>query len=154
MASSPADSSSFVVKVLLDELTRLLPSDEHPRLEPYVERAAHLDADPDAEDRRADACVEWTRDTTESEQASALGRMAARVVEDAREVQDAVDAALLRLSAPAEAFVMGAGTTEVSPGFRLRLNRALAAVKTAEKLAAKQGWPAVPWTELLDRVVV
>jgi hypothetical protein len=140
---APEDSKSVVVEILLKGLLRDLPEALHPSLVPYLERAINLDGSPPAEDSRADQCVAWAREVTESEHQGALRRLEARVLEDAREIVDDVDAALNDIQ------YHGEGTP---PGFHEHLNRSFAALHTAEKLAASQGWSEVPWQDLLDRV--
>jgi hypothetical protein len=154
MSPSPPDhKQSFVAETLIDELGKLLPPDQSDGLKPYRRQLSQLDGDPEGERRRADACLAWVHDVTESAQGTALGRLAARVLEDAREVEEAVDAALLALAAPAErSLYPSIPDSELPPGFRLNLNRSMAAVKTVDKLARKEGWSEVPWRDLLDRV--
>ncbi len=140
--AEPSDSTSLVVEILLKGLARELRGADRADLEPYVERAAKLDGGEEAERRRGEQCVAWVREVTEAEHTSAFGRLQARVLEDAREVVEAVDAALLD--------VEHLGPTR--SGFHLELNRTFAALKTAEKIAAAEGWDAVPWRSLLDRL--
>jgi hypothetical protein len=140
---APEDSKSFVVETLLKGFARDLPEEQHALLVPYLEAGVNLDGGPQAENRRGEQCVAWVREVTESEHRGGLGRLEARVLEDAREVIDAVDSALNDVQ------FHGQGTPA---GFHEQLNRSFAALHTAEKLADKEGWSEVPWRALLDRV--
>jgi hypothetical protein len=74
------------------------------------------------------------------------GRISNRgaVAEDLKEVAEKADALLDHVEAEA----IGLGGTP--PGLHTELNETFDALEEAEKVAARRGWEAVPWRELLD----
>ncbi|MFI5041192.1 MAG: hypothetical protein ACHQNA_04980 [Acidimicrobiales bacterium] len=141
---SPRDSTSFVVETILDGLGRSLPEDQRGALGPYLESAPHLDGSEEPERRRGERCAKWAKALAEAQHEAALARVAAGIVEDARELEEKVAAALVDVEAD---MIRLGGTPH---GFHTELNESFEALREANKVAAVRGWDAVPWRALLD----
>jgi len=146
-------SRSFVVETIMKGLIRAIPAEQRAAMRQYLERAPELDGSEPVERRRAECCVKWAEALAEDHKAG-LARLAAQVEGGTKRVEDTVDAGLVDAERPAESAIanrpdeVGAGA--VSPGFHSELNETFDALTEAHKVAAHDGWDAVPWPALLD----
>ncbi len=159
---------SFVAEHLVRLLRERLPGGDAPALDAYQARAAALDDDRSAEVRRAYACARWAVDTAAGARSPVVG-MAVRAGEAVKEFGEAVWAELgadienvvARLF-PGKSGAQLLGTwvgvqgvdqapgTGASPLVGPEIAWVLEAVEVAEKVAARDGWDAVPWRRLVE----
>jgi hypothetical protein len=141
-----SDASSFMISTLIESLHDRLPESELPKLVPYERQATQVGSDPIAERHRAFACARWTERIVALPAHRHLGAEARKAVQIVKEVADTAGWEMINL----ERLPRGIG---VSPRFEAELTWVTEAVHVAEQVAAKVGWPAVPWEELLQEVL-
>jgi len=144
---TPEDSKSFVVETILEGLLRSLPPDRRADLVSYLQAAATLDGSEALERQRGKLCDRWAVAAVAAGHDSEVGRLAARVMEEAKEVEEKIDAFLVDLEYD---LLRRWGTPR---GFHRELNQSFEALREANKLASRVGWDAVPWRALLDDLV-
>jgi len=163
---------SFVAEHLVTALRTRLPSSAGAELDDYERRAGALDGDRRAELRRAYACARWAVDVAAEPAHSAIVGAAVRAGEAVREIGQTVWAELgadienvvARLfpgKTGASYLGMWVGVddpqhapgTGASPLVGPEIAWVLEAVDVADKIAALEGWDAVPWRDLLDEVL-
>ena len=163
---------SFVAEHLVAALRTRLPSGGEAELADYERRARALDGDRRAELRRAYACARWAVDVAAEPAHSAVVGAAVRAGEAVRELGQTVWAELgadienvvARLfPGKTGASILGtwvgvdnpgqAPGTGASPLVGPEIAWVLEAVDVADKVAAVEGWDAVPWRALLDQVL-
>ena len=135
-------TSSVVITTLIDRLNQVLPDAEHPRLDPYRERAGGAGSQPVAEWHRAYRCAGWAVQVASQSADTRLKADARRAFEVVREIKASVGAEILEL----ESLPVGHA---VSPRFEVELAWVEEAARVAEHVAAHDGWTAVPWEPLL-----
>ena len=146
-------SHSLVVETVLKELIRAIPREQRSAMQPYFDRAPQLDGRAEPERRRAALCGRWAEGLAEEHKAG-LALLAARLEEELKHLGDKVDADLVEAERLMEAAwfrrpdAFGAG--EVPPDFHAELNEVFDALAEAHKVAAHEGWDAVPWPGLLE----
>ena len=163
---------SFVAEHLVTALRTRLPSSAGAELDDYERRAGALDGDRRAELRRAYACARWAVDVAAEPAHSTIVGAAVRAGEAVREIGQTVWA---ELGADIENVVarlfpgktgaaylgmwVGVSDPEQAPGTGAsplvgpEMAWVLEAVDVADKIAALEGWDAVPWRGLLDEVL-
>lgn len=150
-------SPSFVVETVLKGLIRAIPAAQRGAMAPYLARAADLDGSEALEDARARVCTAWAAGATAGAHGDSIVTGVVEAVEAAETGADtawlASERELVGGAARAERLdPQSLGGGEVPPGFQHRLNDAYEALKHAHKLAAREGWDAVPWPTLLEQL--
>ena len=141
-----SDASSFMISTLIESLHDRLPESERSKLVPYERQATQAGSDPTAEWHRAFACARWTEKIVALPAHHHLGAEARKAVQIVKEVADTAGWEVINLGR----LPRGIG---VSPRFEAELTWVTEAVNVAEQVAAKVGWPAVPWEELVQEVL-
>ncbi len=159
---------SFVAEHLVRLLRERLPEGADAELDAYAQRAEALDDDRAQEVRRAYACARWAVDTAAAAHSPVVG-VAVRAGEAVKEFGAAVWAELgadienvvARLF-PGKTGAQVLGTwvgvqgvdqapgTGASPLVGPEIAWVLESVEVAEKIAARDGWDAVPWRSLIE----
>jgi len=162
---------SVVAEHLVGQLGERLPTGDAADLAAYRQRAAALDDDRANEVRRAYACAHWAVDVAAGARHPVVG-VAVRAGEAVKELGEAVWAELgadvenlvARLF-PGRAGAQVLGTwvgvegvdrapgTGASPLVGPEIAWVREAVEVADKVAARDGWDAVPWRRLLEDVL-
>jgi hypothetical protein len=138
-----SDPGSFMISSLIKQLRKKLPESERAKLAPYYDRAYQAGSDPTAEWHRAYRCAQWAEQIVSQPTHHHLTAEAERALEVVREVKKTIGSELLDL----ELLPLG---QSVSPRFQAELTWVEEAARVAEKVAAKSGWEAVPWEQLLQ----
>jgi hypothetical protein len=138
-----SDPGSFMISSLIKRLRKELPASERAKLAPYYNRAYDAGADSTAEWHRAFRCAQWAVQIVSQPAHHHLTADAEHALEVVREVRKTIGAELLDLE-----FLPLGGS--VSPRFQAELTWVEEAARVAEKVAAKSGWEAVPWEQLLQ----
>ena len=141
-----ADQPSFIITKLIDGLRDVLPEAERPRLAAYDARAATAGADETAEWHRAYRCARWAADVVATPAQSGLSGELRTVLQVVKEVGETVGGQISN-------FFELPYRQALSPRMEAELTWIYEAVHVAEKVAAKAGWDAVGWEELLDEVL-
>jgi hypothetical protein len=141
-----SDTSSFMVSTLIESLRDSLPESELAKLAPYERQAIQAGPDPTAEWHRAFACARWTKEIVALPAHHQLESEAHKAVQIVKEVADTAGWEMINLGR----LPLGIG---VSPRFEAELTWVTEAVHVAERVAAKVGWPSVPWEQLLQDVL-
>lgn len=143
---------SFVAMHLIDGLRKSLPEDRLQGLVPYEQRAASLGSDPSDERRRAYECAKWAAAMVADPSRPGVVRFAEKALEAVKEALKAVDAELGAELDRIVAVVFRMPEVDGSPDDAPELAWVVEAVTVAQKVAATDGWDAVPWERLLDTV--
>jgi hypothetical protein len=135
---------SQVITTLLDELAKHLPPDE---LVDYRQRAATAATSSGAEWRRALACAKWATNVASLPAHSGFAAEAKKAWEIVKQVEKTIGGELTDLlQVPANFY-------QVSPSFEAEITWVYEALHVAERVAGDSSWDAVPWRDLLDRVI-
>jgi hypothetical protein len=147
---------------LLKGLSDAMPPDRRAALDPYQARAATAGDDPGLEWQRAYRCAKWADRVVALPAHHHLVADARRAVEAVREVEKTIGAELADLIERPFASGEGANLSlswgggkgyPVSPRLELEIEWVFEAVHIAEKVAAKAGWDAVPWPDLVEEML-
>ncbi len=163
---------SLIAEHVVSGFRKIVPPDAGADLDAYEERARVLDDDRRAEFKRAYACARWSVDMVAEPAHSALVADAERAAEAVKSLGQAVWA---ELGADIENVVarlfpgktgasylgmwLGVDQADQAPGTGAsplvgpEIAWVIEALEVARKVAAEDGWDAVPWRALLDEVV-
>lgn len=142
----PSNDASQVLSTVVDELRRLLPDDKQEQLASFASRVKETTNDPKAEWHRAFACAKWATKVAALPERSAVMAGIKRALEAVRGVEKAIGGELTDLGEIPFGW-------SVSPSFELEMTWVYEAIRAAQDVAAKSGWDAVPWPDLLDRLL-
>lgn len=152
------DRSSSIISALISGLSHVMPEGEQAKLAAYAPKAAEAGSEKTAEWVRAVKCARWAEQIVSIPEHNHLAVEARRVIEAIRELEKTFGAELAHLmevpfssgaGASLSASLGGQSGYPVSPRFEAEIEWVYEAVHVAEKVAAKAGWEAVPWEELL-----
>jgi hypothetical protein len=143
---SSADQSSVIVRHLLDGLGKALPESAWAQLGAYEPRASQLSTTNAAEWQRAYRCAQWAADTVSLPEHDAVRGKARKALEVVKEVTQA-------LRSQYENLLQVAVHQQTSAAYEVEITWVYEAVDVASEVAAKVGWEAVPWTQLVEDVL-
>jgi hypothetical protein len=154
MAHETSTGSSPIVKGLIGNLRAILPERERKKLDAYEERAEATT--PKGDFRRSRYCLHWAIKTAENSEDSHLARLAVRLKETHKEWQDIWLGTEFGTQVKHGRGSAGhdiTGDQKIGPGEDIELLWVEEATDVAKVAAEKSGWDAVPWEDLLERVI-
>jgi hypothetical protein len=154
MPHETSTGSSPIVKGLMNNLREILPEEERTKLEGYAQQAEATK--PHGDLHRARYCLRWAIETAERPEHSHLAHLAIRMKETHKEWQDIWLGVWFGSEVETR---VGQASREipkdqkVGPGEDVELLWVEEATDVAKAIAEKSGWDAVPWEELLQKVI-
>jgi hypothetical protein len=154
MAHETSTGSSPIVKGLMNNLREILPSDQQSRLGGYTQRAEA--ASPKGDFHRARYCLHWAIKTAESADHPHLSGLAIRLKETHEAWKDiwlGMEFGSEVETGKGQASQEIKGDQKIGPGEDVELLWVEEATDAAKEAAEQSGWDAVPWEELLQKVL-
>jgi hypothetical protein len=154
MAHETSTGSSPIVKGLMNNLREILPEEQRQKLDAYTDQAEAATSKGDF--HRARYCLHWAIKTAESPEHSHLAGLAIRMKEAHKAWKDiwlgtefGTQVEVGKGSAAQEV----KGDQKIGPGEDVELLWVEEATDVAKSAAEKSGWDAVPWEELVQKVL-